>query len=153
MNSISSINSATSSSRTAAHQRFAQVAKNFHAIGTALQAGDVSSAQSALKSFQQAVQTNSQSSSQQTATNQPFGKNSQANGDYQTLTTALQSGNLSTAQQAFTSLQTDLKSAQSTQSAQKGHHHHHSSSETPATSSPTTTSSTVSSDGTLDAVA
>jgi outer membrane protein assembly factor BamD (BamD/ComL family) len=105
-----------------------------------------------LAAFQKSAQAASQSNSQ-TATNQPFGKNSQANTAYQNLTSALQSGNLSTAQQAFASLQNDLKSASSASSAQaahKGHHHHRSSSATDSTASAstlTTTSANTSSTG------
>jgi outer membrane protein assembly factor BamD (BamD/ComL family) len=159
MSSISSVNSTTNPNQTTNQQSgYTQIAQNFQAIGSALQSGDLSSAQSALAAFQQALQGNSQSNSQ-TSSSQPFGKNSQANKDYQNLTSALQSGNLSTAQKAYASLQNDLKSAQSTKSAHKGHHHHHAASATSATASSTTpttsstSSSTVGSDGSLNVVA
>jgi hypothetical protein len=158
MSSISSVDSTPNPPQTANQSGFAQIAKSFQAIGSALQSGDVSSAQSALAAFQQALQGNSQSNPQ-TATNQPFGKNSQANTDYQNLTSALQSGNLANAQKAYASLQNDLQSAQSTKSAHKGHHHHRSSSATSSTSSSTTptsgsaTSSTVDADGSLNLLA
>jgi hypothetical protein len=158
MSSISSVSSATNPYQTTNQNGFAQIAQAFQAVGSALQSGDLSTAQSALASFQQTLQAGAQSNSQ-TSANQPFGKNSQANTDYQNLTSALQSGSLSGAQQAYTSLQNDLKSTQSAHSAHKGHHHHHSSSATSSTSSSTTsatsstTSSTVGSDGSLNAVA
>ena len=159
MSSISSINSTTNTNQLANQQNsFAQIAQNFQAIGSALQSGDLSSAQSSLTAFQQAVQGNSNSTSQ-TSSSQPFGKNSQANTDYQNLTSALQSGDLSTAQKAYTSLQNDLKSAQSAKSAHKGHHHHHAASATAATTSSSTTqtasttNSTVGSDGSLNVFA
>jgi len=116
MSSISSVSSTTNLYQPTNQNGFGQFVQDFQAIGSALQSGDLSTAQSALATFQQDLQGNSQTSSIQ-----PFGKNSQANSDYQNLVSALQSGNLSNAQQAFASLQTDLKSAH------KGHHHHHSS--------------------------
>lgn len=150
MSSISSVSSTTNpyAYQTTSQNSFSQIAQDFQAVGSALQSGDLSAAQSALTTFQQALQG---SSSQSSNTNsQPFGKNSSANTDFQNLTSALQSGNLSGAQKAFASLQTDLKSAQS---AHKGHHHHHhgaseassaeSSSSTPASSATTGTVSSL----------
>lgn len=95
---------------------YTQIAQNFAAIGTALQSGSLSSAQSALAAFQQSLPGSSQGSN-----SQPFGKNSQANSDYQNMVSALQSGNLSSAQQSYNSLKSDLNAAH-------GHRHHHRSS-------------------------
>jgi hypothetical protein len=81
-------------------------AQAFQSVGSALQAGDLSSAQSALTSFQQNLRSYSPSAAQQ-----PFGRNSQANAAYQNLAGTLQSGDLSAAQRAFTDLQTSLSSA------------------------------------------
>jgi ribosomal protein S20 len=110
------------------------MAQEFQAIGSALQSGNISSAQNALTTFQQELQRTSQ-----TAASQPFGQNTQANTDYQNLTSAVQSGNLATAQQSFSSLQSDLKSpasTASTQTAYKAHpHHHHGSSLAPSIAS------------------
>jgi len=136
MSSISSVSSATNPYQVSNQNGFDQTIQDFKAIGSALQSGSLSTAQSALATFQQAVQGNSQ-----TPSNQPFGKNSQANADYQSLTSALKSGDLTGAQKAFASLQTDLKSAQS---AHKGHHHHHNSSATSSTTPSTTPSTTTS---------
>jgi len=130
MSSISSVSSSNPAYQNYNTSNIKQTIQDFQAIGNALQSGDVSSAQSALTTFQQALATTTNS---QSTANQPFGKNSQANTDYQSLVSALQSGNLGTAQQAYSSLQTDLKPAH------KGHHHHHGSS----TTSPTTTATTV----------
>jgi hypothetical protein len=151
--SISSVSSATSP-QAANQNQVNQLAKSFNAIGSALQSGDVSNAQSALTTFQQALQ-----SSSQTTDKQPFGKNAMANMDYQSLTNDLQSGDLAGAQKAFTSLQNDLTSpsTQSVQSAYIGHHHHHHATATatnsPATLSSTNGSSTPGSNGTLNTVA
>lgn len=142
MSSISSISSATNPYLTSSQSPQAQLFTDFKAIGSALQTGDLSTAQSALSTFQQALQNNSQ-----TSASQPFGKNSQANTDYQNLVASLQSGDLSGAQKAFASVQTDIKAAH------KGHHHHATSS-TPTTSTTTpattATSSTTDSDGDHD---
>ena len=119
---------------------YGQMVQNFDAVGSALQSGDLATAQSALTTFQQALPGSSS-----TSASQPFGKNSQANTDYQSLTSSLQSGNLASAQKAFTSLQKDLKPAQSTQATHKGHHHHHSSSATAATTASSTVNSTTNS--------
>ena len=139
MSSVNSVSWANSPYQATNQSSFAQFIKDFKAIGSALQSGDVSSAQSALATFQQDLQGNSQASA-----TQPFGKNSHANTDYQSLTSALQSGDLAAAQKAFASLQTDLKAAHKTH-----HHHHHGSSTTPPTTpaNNTTTSSAVDNDG------
>ena len=153
MSSISSVSSATTPYNQTTNQGgFGQLVQNFNAIGSALQSGDLSTAQSALTTFQQSLQGGSQ-----TTASQPFGKNSQANTDYQSLTSSLQSGDLAGAQKAFASLQNDLKPTQSTHAAHKGHHHHHGSSATAAapaaTTSGSTTGSVVGSDGSLNAIA
>ena len=140
MSSISSVSPVTNPYQTNYQAGYGQMVQNFNAIGSALQAGDLTTAQSALSTFQQALPGSSS-----TSASQPFGKNSQANTDYQSLTSSLQSGNLASAQKAFTSLQKDLKPAHTTQAAHKGHHHHHSASATAATLSATTASSTTSS--------
>jgi hypothetical protein len=134
MSSISSISSATNPYLTANQNPFAQQITNFKAIGSALQSGNLSSAQSALTTFQQALPASSQN-----ANTQPFGKNTQANTDFQTLTTALQSGDLASAQKAFSSIQTDLKSAQAAHKGHGHHHHHEATSATTATTSNSTT--------------
>jgi hypothetical protein len=114
MSSVCGVTSATNAYQTTNQSVLGKIVQDFGAIGTALKSGDLSTAQSALATFQQALEGNSQASA-----SQPFGSNSQANSDYQSLVSALQSGNLSSAQKAFASLQTDLTSSH------KAHHHHH----------------------------
>jgi ribosomal protein S20 len=140
MSSISSVSPVTNPYQTNYQAGYGQMVQNFDAVGSALQSGDLATAQSALTTFQQALPGSSS-----TSASQPFGKNSQANTDYQSLTSSLQSGNLASAQKAFTSLQKDLKPAQSTQATHKGHHHHHSSSATAATTASSTVNSTTNS--------
>jgi hypothetical protein len=138
MSSISGVSSTTNPYQIAYQSSLDQFGQDFKAVGSALQSGDLSSAQSALAAFQKDLQGNSQ-----TSTNQPFGKNTQANKDFQSLTSTLQSGDLAAAQKAFAGVQTDLKAAY------KGHHHHHSSSSTSATAQTNSaaTSSAIGSDG------
>jgi hypothetical protein len=106
--------------------------QSLQSVGSSLQTGDLSSAQSAFSIFQQNLQANSTSAAQQ-----PFGGNSQANSAFQNLSSALQSNDLSSAQKSFADLQTSLSSVH------KGHHHHGSKS-TEATTSPSTTNPTTS---------
>jgi hypothetical protein len=117
MSSLSSVSSTSNPYQVTTQNSFSQIAKDFRVIGAALQSGNLSTVQSALATFQQDLQRNSQNS-----TAQPFGNNSQANAAYQNLTSALQSGNFSGAQSAFASLQKDLAGAEAGKT-HKGHHH------------------------------
>lgn len=118
MSTISGVPSTTNAYQTTDQNGIAQTVQDFNSIGSALSAGNVSAAQTALSTFQQDLQSNSQ-----TSASQPFGDNSQANSDYQNLVSSLQSGNLSSAQKAFASLQTDLQATQT--APKKGHGGHH----------------------------
>ena len=57
MSSIASVSSATNLYQTTAPTSSGQYIKDFQALGTALQSGDLASAQSALSTFQQQLQT------------------------------------------------------------------------------------------------
>jgi hypothetical protein len=140
MSSISGTSSATNSYQATNLNAFTQFVNDFNAIGSALQSGNLSDAQSALATFQQDLPGNSQSS-----TSQPFGNNTQANADYQSLVSALKSGNLPDAQKAYTSLQNDL---QGTGAGKSHRHHHHGSSDSGATQ---TADSTVAASSSSDA--
>ena len=150
MSSISSVSSTTSAYQTTNQSSSGQFGQDLSAVTSALQSGDLSTAQSAMATLQQNLQDSSQ-----TSATQPFGKNTQANTDFQNLTSALKSGNLSAAQQASTSLTNDLKTSH------KGHHHHGASATaatpatTAATSATTSTggSSIVGEDGSLNVTA
>jgi len=119
MSAPSSITSANNAYPIANQRSFGRIIRDFSSIGSALQTGNVASAQSALSAFQQNLQNNPQ-----TSASQPFGANTKANTDFQNLASALKSGDLSTAQKAFSSLQADLKSAQPAMKSHGGHHHH-----------------------------
>jgi hypothetical protein len=117
---------------------FKQRSQDFKALANALQSGDLSSAQSAFAAFQKDLPSSSQASSSQANSSQPFGQNSQANKDFQTLQNSLASGDISGAQSAFTALKKDLKSAGGVQGSH--HHHHHHGSNAAATNSASSTS-------------
>ena len=141
---MSSISSLTSSSLyspylTTNPNNPSQLLQNRNALGTAIQSGSTSSAQSALSTVQQTLSSNPASS-----TSQPFGNNTTANADYTTLVNDVQSGNLTDAQNALTKLQSDLKSGHG-----HGHHHHGGGAPPPQTSDTTdSTSSSFTTDGT-----
>jgi predicted RNA methylase len=141
MSSISSASSTTNPYQATNLNAFTQFVNDFNAIGSALQSGNLSDAQSALATFQQDLPGNSQ-----TSTNPPFGNNSQANADYQSLVSALKSGDLSDAQKAYASLQNDLQGTE----AGKSHRHHHGSSDSDTTQTATLTAAASSSSDTAD---
>ena len=88
-------------------------AQDFTDLSSALQSGDLSSAQSAFTAFQQDI-----TNMQQTSGGQQSGQNNQLTTDMSSLGSALQSGDLSGAQKAFSTLQQDM------QKVRRGHHHH-----------------------------
>jgi predicted RNA methylase len=143
MSSISSASSTTNPYQATNLNAFTQFVNDFNAIGSALQSGNLSDAQSALATFQQDLPGNSQ-----TSTNPPFGNNSQANTDYQSLVSALKSGNLSDAQKAYASLQNDLQGTEAGKSHR--HHHHHGSSDSDTTQTATLTAAALSSSDDAD---
>jgi hypothetical protein len=148
MSSISSASSTANPFQMTNQNAFTQFVNDFNAIGSALQSGNLSAAQSALAEFQEDLPGNSQ-----TSNNQPFGSNTQANTDYQNLVSALKSGNLSAAQTAYAGLQNDLQGAET---AKTHHHHHHGSSgsdTTTATSTVATSSSSATADSLLNITA
>jgi hypothetical protein len=94
--------------------------RDFQALGSALQSGNLASAQNALSTFQQALQT-----AAKVSPTQPFGPNNRANADFTSLSNALQTGNLVSAQKAFASLQADLNATTGTNPSHPGQVHHH----------------------------
>ena len=116
---VSGINAATTAYQTSVQSSFKQDAQDFKALQTALQSGDVTSAQQAFASLQKDMQKSSPAAA---ATSTPSGQSSPISTDFQTLQTALQSGDLSGAQSAFATLKQDM---QSTAAAKGAHHHHH----------------------------
>ena len=136
---VSGINAATTAYQTSVQSSFNQRAQDFKALQTALQSGDVTSAQQAFASVQKDMQNAAQAAG---ATSNPSGQPSKIGTDFQTLQSALQSGDLSGAQSAFATLKQDM---QSTGAAHGAHHHHHHKSGDATSSTPPTSSSTPSS--------
>jgi outer membrane protein assembly factor BamD (BamD/ComL family) len=139
---VSSISSQTDLYPTTGAQN--SFRKDFKALQSALQSGDLSSAQQAFTALQKdnpnfaQAMSGSNSSSQTNPVSTAF----------QSLQSALQSGNLSGAQSAFTSL------TQALQSTHKGHHHHHHHSAGTQASSASASSTTPSSaSGTINTLA
>jgi hypothetical protein len=111
MSSVSSTASTPYASQTGSTASFKQIQSDFQALQSALQSGNVSSAQTAYSALQKDAPELFQSSS--SSSTNPLSS------ALSSLGTALQSGNLSDAQTAMASLTQALK----------GHHHHHHSSE------------------------
>ena len=101
----------------------AKMTSDLGVLGSKLESGSISAAQTALSTFQQNVQGNP-----------PFGMNSQANMDYQNLTAAVQSGDLSAAQKALARLQKDLQPEQASTKTGHGGQPYHGAEEGAATS-------------------
>jgi ribosomal protein S20 len=133
---VSSVSSAQNTYQTDVQSAWKQRAQDFKALQSALQSGDISSAQQAFAALQKDQQSSSQATSATSATS-ATGQNSQLANDFQALQSALSSGDLSSAQQAFSALKQDMQGAGRT-----GHHHHHhagsvdSSTQTAATTQP-----------------
>ncbi|HZL42464.1 MAG TPA: hypothetical protein VFD66_04215 [Verrucomicrobiae bacterium] len=119
--SVSGVSSATNSYLKQIQSQWQQQMQDIKTLGSALQSGNLTRAQNAFAAWGQDLQPNTAATTDTTQQNAPFGANSQANSDFAALSTALQSGDISGAKQAFASLQKDLQTAGSVH----GHHHHH----------------------------
>jgi hypothetical protein len=97
---------------------FQQTKTDFQNIGSALQSGNLSSAQSAFNGLQQLLQANQPAGSAASST--ASSSSNPLSNDLASLGNALQSGNLNSAKAAYQKLQQDMQSTASTQ-----HHHHH----------------------------
>ena len=106
---------------------FQQIRDYFQQIGQDLQSGDLNGAQQAFAALQQLIPNLSAGS--QTQTGQQGSGQSQFAADLSALGQALESGDLTKAQDAFTKLQQDM------QSVHKRHHHHNSDASQDSTSS------------------
>ena len=117
---VSSVSSTLNTYQPDVQSPWKQRAQDFNALQSALQSGDLSGAQQAFAAFQKDMPASAQAA-QTAQTNSASTPNSQGAKDFQALQSALGSGDLSGAQQAFASLQKDLQSAGSTG---RRHHHH-----------------------------
>jgi hypothetical protein len=118
---VSSVSSTTNQYQNTVQDGFSQAFQDFKGIGTAIQSGDLTTAENALTAFQQDLQNSSQTS-QKNPLSQLFSNNSTLNNDLSALQTALKSNDAAGAQTAFKTLAQDM---QSTMKTQKAHHHHH----------------------------
>jgi hypothetical protein len=118
---ISSVPLTSNQNPATVQNGFSQAFQDFKGIGTDIQSGDLTSAQSALNSFQHDLQNSSQTS-QKNPLSQLFSGNSTLNKDLTTLQLALNSNDAAGAQSAFKALAKDMQSAMKTQ---RGHHHSH----------------------------
>ncbi len=130
-----SVSSATSSVGSTQQSQWAQTKSLWDQLGQALQSGDLAGAQKAFAALQAKAPQGAASQAQGAAASNGQGNSSQ--NPMSALASALQSGNLAAAQQAFSQIQQT-----------QGHHHHHhhhgsqSSTSTPTTASTTATTST-----------
>jgi hypothetical protein len=131
--SITNVAVNASSAQPAWQANAEQFKQSFQSLGSALQSGDLSSAQQAFASLQQLQPSNSSSTSNL--------DNGPLSNDWNTLSQALQSGDTKAAQAAFTQLQSDI------QTHRKGHHHHHQPAAANAPSDPSQNTSNADSDG------
>lgn len=94
---------------------FKQTFQDFRGLGSALNSGDLSQAQTAFASLQSDLQTTSQNGK----TSPLLDTSTQAGKDFQTLQSALQSGDTDGAKKAFAAVRQDLRAAHA-----HGHRHH-----------------------------
>ena len=122
---ISNVSSAPPQWQSIAQSGSNRRAKDFQALRSSLQSGDLAGAQAAFANLQKDAPNTSQvTGASGSSSNQP-NQSSQIDKDFQTLQAALQSGDLTGAQSAFAALKQDLQSSGSTQGAHRHHHHHH----------------------------
>ena len=112
--SVQGISSYTNPYVSSTQSSSSTMSSDFSNLVTAIQSGDLKSAQNAFSQIQSLMQ-----SSQGATTQQTSGQQSQFSADFAALGKALQSGDVSGAQDALKKLGQDL------QSTGKAHHHHH----------------------------
>jgi len=120
VSSISSVSSGVNPYQNNPSNGFSAIRKDLNALGSALQSGDLSGAQTAFSSLQTDFQNRPQPPSASGATGST-GSASSTNPiqkDLQAVQTALQSGDVDGAKTAFDKLKTDLQQV-------RGHHGHH----------------------------
>jgi hypothetical protein len=146
-----------------------QVQQYYAQLANDLQSGNLTDAQTAFAALQQALQTQDGANTASTTTATGVNSSDPILNDFNALGQALQSGNLSQAQSAFSQLQSDVQTAQQSAASQsqglaqalktavEGHHHHHghhgggggSTSQTASTTSSTSTNGSAGTGGNL----
>ena len=110
---VSNVSSADGVNATDSRSAFNQTRADFQTLASALQSGDLASAQQA---FAQLQKDNPRLA--QALNSAPSSSDSPRIADLKSIASALQSGDITSAQQAFAKLQQDGQ-------AVAGHHHHH----------------------------
>lgn len=137
--SISGIASDPTVNQNYASSPFQQVRKDFAALKSSLNSGDLSGAQNAFATLTQDLQSVTQAQ-----TGQQTGTNSTIDNDLSVIGAALQKGDITGAQNAFQTLQKDMQQmrqaqgGQQARGAQHHRHHHHGGSAQNSTSNPFT---------------
>ncbi len=125
-----SINSISGASRIYQSQQTnnsSSIRKDFQDLGSALNSGNITDAQSAFATILQTIQGNGGNSGS---------SNSQLSADFQSLQSALNSGDITSAQKVYATIQKDMKGVH-------GHHHHHKDGDQNSSSSSTDSSNTM----------
>ena len=156
--STSSISLLSASTQSQSLTLAQQIQQDFKQLAGSLQSGDLAGAQKAYAALQKLMPSQSQNST--SSTQSSSSSTNPIVNDFNALGKALQSGDLTTAQSAFSTLQSDLKSqsqsstAGALMQAMRPHHHHHaaaaqdSNGDSESTSSSTSTSSSLSTSAT-----
>jgi|GEM_PF-1135206 len=117
---VSNVGSATNTTPPPPTDGFGTLFKDFKGIASDIQSGDLTSAQSALTTFQTDLQNNTGKN----PLSQLFSNNSTLGNDLTALQTALTAKDSAGATNAFKTLTQDMQSAMKAQKS-KHHHHHH----------------------------
>jgi DNA-binding FadR family transcriptional regulator len=143
--SVQGVSSSTNPYLSNVQSNTATLSSEFKSLVTAIQSGDLKSAQNAFSQIQSLMKS-SQSAQAVTAV-QPSTQQSELNADFTALGNALQSGDLNGAQDALKKLGQDVQSTSSTGKAHHHHHHHGGKSPSDAIASSTTVSSAAAANG------
>lgn len=160
--STSSISLLSASTQSQTLTLAQQIQQDFKQLAGSLQSGDFAGAQKAYAALQKLLPSQSQNSTSSTQSSSQSSSSSTNPivNDFNALGKALQSGDLTAAQSAFSTLQSDLKSQSQSSTtgalmqAMRPHHHHHaaaaqdSDGDSDSTSSSTSTSSSSSTSST-----
>lgn len=127
---ISSSSLSTYGASGSSQNNFQQIQKEFQQLGQDLQSGNLTAAQSdfvtltkSVPKLAEAISSPSTSSTSSTSASQSSNPLLQ---DFQQLSSDLQSGNLSAAQQDYTNIQQAFQHFSPKSGGPEGHHHHHS---------------------------
>ena len=149
MSSISGLSSIFNPYQTSGTSNVGGLNQDLKSLESSLQSGNLSAAQSAFTSLTQVLQSISQTSPSATGSTSSTGSTTSSSPasaiqqDLQAVSSALQSGDISSAKTAFAKLKLDIQTAvKGSSTAVKGHHgghHHHGGGKSPLASATDTT--------------